>query len=106
MYDRQDHCEDLFLASLLYAPPLLVSWSVRVSHKSSLESVFCLACSDSKELYEIQGISQIICNNWMVFVQVLWGTNGTMKADLDNRHIKEDNTEEVEATKHAKHNNV
>ena len=81
--------------------PLLVSWSVRVSHKSSLESVFCLACSDSKELYEIQDISQIICNNGMVFLQVLWGTNGTMKADLDNRHIKEDQCEEVEETKHA-----
>ena len=62
--------------------------------------------SDNKELYEIQDISEIICNNGMVFAQVLWGTNGTMKADLDNRHIKEDNTEEVEATKHAKHNNV
>ena len=86
--------------------PLLVSWSVRVSHKSSLESVFCLACSESKELYKILDVSVIICNNGMVFVQVLWGTNGTMKADLDNRHIKEDKIERVEATKHAKHNNV
>ena len=57
--------------------------------------------SDNKELYEIQDISEIICNNGMVFAQVLWGTNGTMKADLDNRHIKEDHCEEAEETKHA-----
>ena len=57
--------------------------------------------SDNKELYEIQDISGIVCNNGMVFAQVLWGTNGTMKADLDKRHIKEDQCEEVEETKHA-----
>ena len=33
------------------------------------------------------------------FGQVLWGTNTSVKADLDNRHIKEDETKEKESKK-------
>ena len=31
------------------------------------------------------------------FAQVLWGTNTSMKADLDKRHIKEDQTKEKDS---------
>ena len=101
MYGRQDHFEDLFLASPSFYPAPVSQLVSQGFTQVKFGICFLSGLSDNKELYEIQDISGIVCNNGMVFAQVLWGTNGTMKADLDNRHIKEDQCEEVEETKHA-----
>ena len=51
----------------------------------------------SKKDHTLPSAAMVGSKSKNTFAQVLWGTNMSMKADLDKRHIKEDQTKEKDS---------